>query len=261
MKTEMYCYLEDRERRVLPSNDAFEKWLDPATTAVLEIDMHRGHVGPEEALPLPVPRARARVAQHDAFQAAARDLGVPIIHVQHWQRHGGIDDANSRAHNSGANWRVLYDLYLPPNELMLEHSWEGTPWLDLITEDVEGDYYIRTKKRLSAFYPTDLEFLLRQLGVTNVVLTGTMTDACVLSTAFDAANRDLRVIIPRDIVAGYNDEAEHGALMCVSLHAGLVVDGPALLREWAGRVGQTLPSWLEGAGTMMDAVQSAPVGA
>jgi nicotinamidase-related amidase len=261
MKTEMYCYLEDRERRVLPSNEAFDQWLDPARSAVLEIDMHRGHVGPEEALTLPVPRSRARVDEHNAFQAAARDLGVPVVHVQHWQRHGGIDDANSRAANRGANWRVLYELYLPPNELMLEHSWEGTPWLDLITEEVEGDYYVRTKKRLSGFYPTDLEFLLRQLAVTNVVLTGTMTDACVLSTAFDAANRDFRVIVPRDIVAGYNDEAEHGALMCISLHAGLVVDGPALLREWAARAGKELPSELRSAATMTDAVRGAPVGA
>lgn len=142
---------------------------------------------------------------------------------------------------------------------MLEHSWEGTPWLDLITEEVEGDYYIRTKKRLSAFYPTDLEFLLRQMAVTNVVLTGTMTDACVLSTAFDAANRDFRVIVPRDIVAGYNDEAEHAALMCVSLHAGLVVDGPALLREWGARVGKDLPASFQSATTMVDVVQSATV--
>ena len=261
MKTDMYCYLEDRDRRSLPSNEAFERWLDPATTAVLEIDMHRGHVGPEDELSLPVPRARARVDEHNAFQAAARELGVPVVHVQHWQRYGGIDDASSRAHNRGANWRVLYELYLPPNELMLEHSWEGTPWLDLITEEVEGDYYVRTKKRLSGFYPTDLEFLLRQLGVQNVVLTGTMTDACVLSTAFDAANRDLRVIVPRDIVAGYNDEAEHGALMCISLHAGLVVDGPALLREWSGRVGKELPAQYRDATTMSEALQAASVGA
>ncbi len=259
MKTEMYCYLEDRERSVVPSNEAFERWLDPTTTAVLEIDMHRGHVGPEEALPLPVPRARDRVAEHNEFQAAARDLGVPVIHVQHWQRHGGIDDANSRAHNRGANWRVLYELYLPPNALMLEHSWEGTPWLDLITEEVEGDYYIRTKKRLSAFYPTDLEFLLRQMNVTNVVLTGTMTDACVLSTAFDAANRDFRVIVPRDIVGGYNDEAEHAALMCISLHVGLVVDGPALLREWGARIGKELSAPLQTATTMTDSLPSARV--
>ena len=103
-----------------------------------------------------------------------------------------------------ANWRVLYYLYVEDNELMDEHSWEGTKWLDLITEEVAGDYYVRTKKRLSGFYPTDLEFLLHNLDVHNVVITGTMTDACVLSTAFDAANRDFRVIVPRDVVGGYS---------------------------------------------------------
>jgi hypothetical protein len=61
-------------------------------------------------------------------------------------------------------------------------------------------------------------------------------------------------------VAGYNDEAEHGALMCISLHAGLVVDGPAVLREWAARVGKELPSELQTATTMSDA-RGAPVGA
>ena len=120
---------------------------------------------------------------------------------------------------------------------MDEHSWEGTKWLDLITEEVEGDYYIRTKKRLSGFYPTDLEFLLHNLDVHNVVLTGTMTDACVLSTAFDAANRDFRVIVPRDVVAGYSEEAEDSALQVISLHLGLVVDAPALLAEYFARAG------------------------
>ncbi|MFH1331093.1 MAG: hypothetical protein ABIJ48_10640, partial [Actinomycetota bacterium] len=64
MKTQMYCYLEDSERRLLPSGvrhyeTAFEDWLGPDSTAVVEIDMHRGHLGPD-ACPVPVPRARAR---------------------------------------------------------------------------------------------------------------------------------------------------------------------------------------------------------
>ena len=104
----------------------------------------------------------------------------------------------------------------------------------------ERDYFVRTKKRLSAFYPTDLEFLLRNLDVDNVVLTGTYTDACVLSTAFDAANRDFRVLVPRDVVAGYSEEAEHAALMIIALHLGLVVDSSALVNEWFARRG--LPS-------------------
>lgn len=257
MKTPMYCYLEDREERVLPSTKAFERWLDPDHTAIACIDMHRGHVGPDAELTLPAPRARVRIPAHNMFHACAREIGIPIIHVQHWQRHGGIDDANSKHHNRGANWRVLYELYLPPNRLMLEHSWEGTRWLDLMVEEEPGDYYIRTKKRLSAFYPTDFEFLLRQLDVHNLVITGTFTDACDLSTAFDAANRDFRVLIPRDVAAGYSEEAEHAALMIISLHLGLVVDAPALLAEWYARKGRELPEKLrdvkdinEAAGTL-----------
>ena len=158
MKTDMYCYMENRTKLTLPSgvpgySDAFETWLDPAHTAVLEIDMHRGHVGEDDRLTLAVPRAKERVPAHNRFQAECRSVGIPIIHVQHWQRHGGIDDLNNRKHNRMANWRVLYYLYVEDNEMMDEHSWEGTKWLDLITEEEEGDYYIRTKKRLSAFYP------------------------------------------------------------------------------------------------------------
>lgn len=251
METAMYCYLENSERKQLPAGvrdfpDAFDRWLDPDRTAVACVDMHRGHVGDDPELTLPAPRARARIPAHDLFHRSCREIGIPIIHVQHWQRYGGIDDLNSRQHNRMANWRVLYELGLAPNELMDEHSWEGTKWLDLMVEEAPGDYYVRTKKRLSGFYPTDLEFLLRQLDVANLVITGTYTDACDLSTAFDAANRDFRVIIPRDVVAGYSAEAEHAALMIVSLHLGLVVDAPALLAEWYARKGRELPAALRG---------------
>jgi nicotinamidase-related amidase len=250
----MYCWIENRKRVTLPSTEAFERWLDPEKTAIACIDMHRGHVGPEEELTLAAPRARVRIPAHNLFHALAREIGIPVIHVQHWQRYGGIDDATSKHWNRGANWRHLSELYLPPNPLMLEHSWEGTKWLDLMVEEAEGDYYVRTKKRLSGFYPTDLEFLLRHLDVHNLVITGTYTDACDLSTAFDAANRDLRVLVPRDIVAGYSEEAEHAALMIISLHLGLVVDGPALLREWFARKGIEVPVGLEAAQTMDDLV-------
>ena len=251
MKTDMYCYMEGGQKLVLPSGvpdyaDAFETWLDPADTAVVEIDMHRGHVGPDQRLTLPAPRARERIEAHNRFQAECRKLGMPVIHVQHWQRHGGIDDLNNRKHNRMANWRVLYYLYIEDNELMDEHSWEGTKWLDLMTEEVEGDYYIRTKKRLSAFFPTDLEFLLHNLDVHNLILTGTFTDACVLSTAFDAANLDFRVIVPRDIVAGFSESAENASLQVISLHLGLVVDSPALLAEYHARKDIELPADLEG---------------
>ena len=133
-----------------------------------------------------------------------------------------------RIGTSGANWRHLSDLYLPPNPLMLEHSWEGTKWLDFMVEEEEGDFYVRTKKRLSAFYPTDFEFLLNH-STSRTSYHRHSHRCCDLSTAFDAANRDFRVLVPRDVVAGSSSEAEDAALLIISLHLGLVVDAPALL--------------------------------
>ena len=94
MKTDIYCYMQNRDQVGPPMGvpgypEAFDDWLDPDDTAVVEIDMHRGHVGPDDRLTLPAPRARARVPAHNRFQAECRSLGMPIIHVQHWQRTGG----------------------------------------------------------------------------------------------------------------------------------------------------------------------------
>ena len=76
-----------------------------------------------------------------------------------------------------------------------------------------------------------VELLLRNLGIRRVVLTGCMTDCCVINTAFDAANRDFRVVVPRDLTRG-SEHLEEPALRMISLHLGLVVDSDALLDEW-----------------------------
>ena len=92
------------------------------------------------------------------------------------------------------------------------------------------------------------EYLGAQRGVQNIVITGTFTDCCNLSTAFDAANRDYRVILPRDVAgrAGLDERAEDAALLIIVLYLGLVVDAPALLAEWYARRGLSLPAELEG---------------
>ena len=76
-----------------------------------------------------------------------------------------------------------------------------------------------------------MEMLLRNLGIRRVILTGCMTDCCVLNTAFDAANRDFRVVVPRDLTRG-SAHLEEAALRMVSLHLGLVVDSADLVGEW-----------------------------
>ncbi len=82
------------------------------------------------------------------------------------------------------------------------------------------------------FYPTDLDFLLRNLGARVVVLNGGFTDCCVLNAAFDASNRDYRVVVLRDLVRGTNEEMEDAALKMISIHTGLVMGSSDLLAEW-----------------------------
>jgi nicotinamidase-related amidase len=70
------------------------------------------------------------------------------------------------------------------------------------------------------------------MKVRTVVLNGGFTDCCVLNAAFDASNRDYRVVVLRDLVRGTNPEMEEAALKMISLHMGLVMDSEDLVAEW-----------------------------
>ena len=70
------------------------------------------------------------------------------------------------------------------------------------------------------------------MGVRRVVLNGGFTDCCVLNAAFDASNRNYRVIVVKDLVRGTNEEMEDAALKMISLHLGLVMDSIDLLEGW-----------------------------
>jgi nicotinamidase-related amidase len=209
----------------------FADYLDPAATAVLSIDMHRGHLDPGPDCPCPAPRARELVAPIDAFHDQARSLGVRIIHVKSVLRAGGVDDINGIA----SAWRRTFPLHVGPIPNADAHAIEGSRWTELLTRVEPGDMHVASKRRLSAFYPTDLDFLLRNQKIETVVLDGGFTDCCILNTAFDAANRNYRVIVARDLVRGTDESLERAALAMVSLHLGLVVDSSDLVAEWERR--------------------------
>jgi nicotinamidase-related amidase len=211
----------------------FDDYLDPARTAIVSIDMHRGHLDPSPDCPCPAPRARDIVAPIDAFHDRARTMGVPVIHVRSVLRRGGVDDIKGIS----AAWRRTFPLYVGAIPNSDAHAIEGSPWTEFVTRVAPEDLVVETKKRLSAFYPTDLDFLLRNMRLETIVLDGGFTDCCVLNTAFDASNHNYRVIVARDLVRGTDDSLEAAALAMVSLHLGLVVDSADLLAEWKRRKG------------------------
>src|SRR5882724_8069197 len=206
----------------------FEDYLNPAKTAVISIDMHRGHLDPSPDCPCPAPRAREIVAPIDAFHERVRALGVPIIHVRSVLRRGGVDDINGIS----SAWRRTFPLRVGEIPNSDAHAIEGSPWTEFVTRVTPDDLIVETKRRLSAFYPTDLDFLLRNMRVETIVLDGGFTDCCVLNTAFDASNHNYRVVVARDLVRGTDDNLEAAALAMVSLHLGLVTESADLLAEW-----------------------------
>lgn len=225
-----YSYIYG-ERRTLPEYPAFESFLDCTRSAVISIDMHEGHLSESPDCPCPAPRAREIVEPIDHFHVQARARGVPIIHVRTVLRPGGVDDVAGKV----AAWRLVFPLFVGPIANAAEHALAGSPWIQLRTQVAEQDHLVETKKRLSVFYPTDLDFLLRNLGVRSVVLNGGFTDCCVLNAAFDASNLDYRVVILRDLVRGTNVDMEDAALKMMSLHLGLVMDSGDLLNAWDKR--------------------------
>ena len=219
------------KRQTLPKG--FEEFLTVSETAIVSIDLHQGHLADTPDCPCPAPRAREIVDGVNQFHAAARGLGVPVIHVKSVMRSDGSDDINGIK----SAWRFTFPLYVGPIPNSDQHAIQGTRWTQFVTEVAEGDHVVETKKRLSAFYPTDLDFLLRNMGIKRLVLNGCMTDCCILNTAFEASNLGYRVTVAQDLVRGTNADMEDAALKMISLHIGLVAESRDLLEEWRRQAG------------------------
>jgi nicotinamidase-related amidase len=83
------------------------------------------------------------------------------------------------------------------------------------------------KARHSAFYSTQLEYLLHQLEIEEIVLVGQVTEQCVLYTALDAYIRHFRLTVPRDGVAHIHPDLADAALrmMELNMHTNVVDSG------------------------------------
>ena len=181
----MKAYFDSIEKEV--PEQLQQVFLNRRDTAVITIDMHDGHLSTDPDCPCPSPRGREIIEPLNHFMNEARALGLPIIHVRSTLRKGGADEKLFPS-----AWRMTFPVTVGEIPNIAEHAIEGTRWNRMSIDVHDEDYMVTTKKRLSAFYPTDLELLLRNLGIRRVVLTGCMTDCCVINTAFDAANRDFR---------------------------------------------------------------------
>ena len=88
-----------------------------------------------------------------------------------------------------------------------DHAIRGTKGAEVIPElPIKDNDYVILKRRYSAFFQTDLDLLLKELGVTTVIITGLHTHMCCRHTAADAFQNNYEVIFANECTNSFTEE-------------------------------------------------------
>ena len=157
--------------------------LTPGRTALIVIDMQNDFLSPDgwyAKSGVDISHMRAAIEPTQALVAAARAQGVPVI----WTQHGFRD---------GTDAGVFAGLrpFLKEGGLR-----KGTWGYEIAAEmDVRQEDWIVEKSRLSGFFATNLDIVLRGLDADATLICGVLTNQCVKATAVDANFRDYKPIV------------------------------------------------------------------
>ncbi len=161
--------------------------MENKKTAILVVDMLNDFVTGA----LKCERGLAIVPHVARLIGAARKFGVPVIFC-------------NDAHIKGVDHEL---------KLWGDHAIAGTRGAQVIPELKPGKSdYIVPKRRYSGFFRTDLDLLLRELGVDTVVMTGLHTHMCVRHTSADAYCLGYNVVVASDATDSFTQEDYDGGI-------------------------------------------------
>jgi nicotinamidase-related amidase len=212
--------------------ETFERVLVPerGRTALLVIDMQRGFLEPGEAME--VAPARAAIPAIQSLLAAFRARRLPVVFTEFTYSPnvpllvGELHPEHRPAAPGGPRGFGV------PSSSCLEGDPSACTVEALAPQ--AGELVVR-KRWYDGFAGTELDGALRARAVTSLVITGTMTDICVLATVVGAFNREYRVTVVEDAVATLWPEIQRASLDIVGRAFGRVVSSTQVL--------DTLSTW------------------
>lgn len=176
--------------------------------AVLVVDMLNDFVTGS----LKCERGLAIVPATARLLEGARKAGVPVIFC-------------NDAHLKGIDHEL---------KLWGDHAIAGTKGAEVIAELnlCEKDYVV-PKRRYSGFFHTDLDLLLKELGVDTVIMTGLHTHMCVRHTSADAYCLGYNVVVAKDATNSFTQEDYDGGIKYLKETYGAeITDVDSLIASW-----------------------------
>jgi ureidoacrylate peracid hydrolase len=145
----------------------------------------------------------------------ARERKHPVIWVRMAFRPGFVDAGRGVRSNTSAT-----------AGRMLDGTW-GAEIVDGIGRRDED--IVVTKKRSSAFFNTDLDFILNGLGTKRLVVGGTSTNWAIESTVRDGDSRDHEMIVVRDATAARIADLHEPSLRSMASRYARIMTLPEVL--------------------------------
>jgi nicotinamidase-related amidase len=169
--------------------------VDPGQTAIVAQECQGAVIGPDAGLAMLAEEAR-RVALPNIMRLlpVARAAGVRIVHCLVQRRPDGLGSN----HNAKIFSMTRGAVDIAP----------GTPGAEVLPElgPEPSDLILRRWHGVGPMGGTDLDAVLRNLGVSTIVVVGVSLNIAIPNVVMDAVNAAYRVVVPRDAVAGIPTE-------------------------------------------------------
>ena len=157
-------------------------------------------------------RGLAIVPKTAELLRGAREKGVPVIFC-------------NDAHLKGIDHEL---------KLWGDHAIAGTKGAEVIPElELCDKDYVVPKRRYSGFFHTDLDLLLKELGVDTVILTGLHAHMCVRHTAADAYQLGYGIVVAKDATDSFTEEDYlYGIKYLKEVYGAEITDVDSLLKTF-----------------------------
>ena len=194
---------------------------EPRTTALLFVECQRGVVGDLSVLPALAEAARPALGVMGRLATGAREAGVQVAHLTYLPVVGGRSASRRsplmRATAATAGWS------------------DGDPALEVVPEIGVGrdDLVLPRHQGISPVHRTEVLAILRNMGVTEVVVAGVSTNLAIPAVAVGAADEDFAVTVATDACTGTPPE-HHASMLRHSLaFVARLATADELLAEWS----------------------------